>query len=312
MSARSRTAPGFALVGVLGLLALLTMTAALAWQLEALERRQLLLSRGEARAVLALETATARLLPALSADAGRGGADHPQEDWARPVALALADGAHLSCRVHDLTARLNVNTLLDERGVLSPERRAAFTHLLAAAGLPASAVDALADRLDRDDDPRLPWGAESAWYRDHRPGLPHRDGPMHDLHELASIRGFPPDAAARLGLWLTALPDGAPLNVNSASPELLARLDPAFTPGRLAALEAARPFVDLVTWRSWAAGTGLPILAGLLAVTSHFRSVDCLYEGRDARLGEAVAVSLHPDGRLDFLGRTRLAPKVLP
>jgi general secretion pathway protein K len=302
-----REQAGFALLAALGLVTVLSLTALSHWQSTAAAQQRYWLAGEEARAVARIEAGSAIVLASLAANAAAG---------APPATRALepglerrfTDGGLLRCLTRDESARLNVNALIDPRGNLPPAHRAAFVALFDAVGIAASAVDALADRLDSDDEARGPWGAEAAWYRDHRPGHEHRNGPMSTLDELAAVRGFPPDAGQRLGEWLTVLPEGARLNINTAAPELLEHLDPAFTGGRVAALLAARPFADLSAWRGWAAGADLPPLTGLLDVRSRHHAIECRYHSAGARAGEALRVETGTDGSLRFAGRQRLAP----
>jgi len=294
---------GFALVAALGLIAVLSLAALLHWQADHSARQRLWLSSEEARAVARIEAGSAIVLAGLAAQAGAAGSSGA---GASGLERLFADGATLRCQPEDLAARLNVNALLDRQGQVGAVQRAAFTAVLAAAGIAPSAVDALADRLDGDEEERTPWGAEAAWYRAHRPRQAYRNGPMSTLEELAEIRGFPPDVAARLAPWLTVLPAAARLNINTAATDLLAHIDPAFSRGRLAALVAARPFRDLAAWQGWATAAGAPSLPGLLDTRSHHHAIDCRYTSRGAVLAERLRIASRPEGGLDFLGRSRL------
>ena len=57
------------------------------------------------------------------------------------------------------------------------------------ANITAQMADSLLDWIDADDEPRT-YGAESAWYADKALKLRPANGPLRQLHELISIRGF--------------------------------------------------------------------------------------------------------------------------
>jgi general secretion pathway protein K len=118
--------------------------------------------------------------------------------------LDLGSGAWCRAELEDPEARLDLNLATAE----------ALQRVIGSDSL----VDALLDWRDPDDVER-PQGAESEWYRIHQRRLP-RNGPLADVTEMASIRGFDSVLVRRLALVLTV--SGSPrLDLNAAPPELL-------------------------------------------------------------------------------------------
>jgi len=85
-----------------------------------------------------------------------------------------------------------------------------------------------------------PDGAEDAWYRNApQPGLA-ANMPVMRVEELAAVRGVTTSVLASLTRYVTALPENAPLNVNTAPAELLAASIDGVDAATLAALVASR------------------------------------------------------------------------
>jgi general secretion pathway protein K len=99
-----------------------------------------------------------------------------------------------------------------------------FRRLLAILELPTDLADALADWLDADSEPQPRGGAEDRYYLGlERPYLAANRS-LVDVAELALVRGFDPGVYARLRPFVTALPRHTAVNVNTATPEVLAAI----------------------------------------------------------------------------------------
>jgi len=173
----------------------------------------------------------------LAEDARTSQVDHLGEAWAVKVPPTPVEDGEVGGELQELSGRLNLNDVggADGADIVAIEQ---FQRLLALVGVSGSdAIDliaALLDWLDADDSPRLPGGAESAWYGAQTPPRRPANGPLVAVGELTQVRGFTPQLVARLKPFVAALPGGGKVNVNTAPPEVLAAVVPGLS------LDAAR------------------------------------------------------------------------
>lgn len=214
--------------------------------------------------------------------------DHRREAWAEPLDILLSSRneqpvRRLRISLVDLESRYNLANLI-VNGQLSPAAAATAARLVVSAGVPASRVDALLRQiLDRGMTASDESG-ENAWV---------------DLMTRAGLSGPEQQALSQLAMWL---PDPSALNVNTASPAVLAAVIPGLNANlgqalaqRLAALPANSP-ADVALKLP-----GVPLdLEGLeLGVSSrHFELSVQLIEGdRQVAAGRWLLQRL-PAGRL--------------
>ena len=238
-----------------------TLAAAALWQqwraveVEAAER-----TRVQARWILTGALDWARLI--LREDARAGGADHLAEPWAVPLAEArlssflaagsdldgLAPVTFLSGQINDLQARLNVINLLDTQDPKQPAL-AAFTRLFRLLDLPQAELTGLVTALRQTQNASGPAAL-----------LPQRADQLEVL-------GLSAATLARLLPYITLLPIATPVNLNSASAEVIyasfdtLELDQARTLVRLRALAHLSSLAD--------AGARLNVLQNQLSETRH-------------------------------------------
>lgn len=159
----------------------------------------------------------------LSEDGRSGGPDHLAEPWAIPLQearlstfLAAGDGdgvqdnttdtrdAFLSGQIVDAQSRMNVMNLVNNDKV-SPAALTHFARLFELLGLPKEQVGVLASQMLR---------ANSRTADDSAPLMPYR---VDDLVWL----GLPAPMVAVLAPYITVLPVSTPVNLNTASAEVL-------------------------------------------------------------------------------------------
>ena len=159
----------------------------------------------------------------LSEDGRSGGPDHLAEPWAVPLQearlstfLAAGDGdgvqdnttdtrdAFLSGQIVDAQSRLNVMNLVDGDKV-SATALVRFGRLFELLGLPRAQASVLANQMLR---------ANSTSADDSAPLMPYR---VDDLVWL----GLPAPMVAVLAPYITVLPISTPVNLNTASAEVL-------------------------------------------------------------------------------------------
>jgi general secretion pathway protein K len=212
------------LTAMLTVVLVATLASASLWQqwrsveIETAER-----SRTQSTWVLTGAMDWARLI--LREDARKGGADHLGEPWAVPLAQARlstflaadrsdaqvdedAPEAFLSGSMVDLQSRLNVTNLVQDGKIHEPSYKA-FQRLFKQLNLPAFELTALANQLLRAQAPVVA-------------GQAPVDVPLlpQDVDQLAWL-GVSPRSIAVLRPYVTLLPVPTPVNLNTASVEVL-------------------------------------------------------------------------------------------
>ena len=219
-------------------------------------------------------------------------ADWSGEPWATAIpAQPLGDGTY-GFAITDEQARWNVNALVDGAGNSAPAEKERFERLLAACcpGVETSAFErGLLDWIDADSD------------GDFEQGAPNRA--LLTTKELFLVPGATSEiltgANGRGGLLprLTRWTSG-PVNVNTASWEVLYAISDKFNAGAFARLEAARPLRTLDDLKGV---LGLPLadplppdLASTLTVRSTFFRVALSFaKGGDERHATAIVLKVH-------------------
>ena len=221
----------------------------------------------------------------LDDDARRSDVDHLREPWAVPLPPIPLDNGEIRGAIVDAQGRLNINALGDKGTTAELERRRIAT-LFAQRGGPTAALDAIADWVDADAFARES-GAEDAFYAAQPvPGLPG-NVPFIRTAELAAVKGVAPQSLDAVAPFLSALPVGTPVNVNTAPPEVLATIVDGLDSDRLAALVADRgskPFSSIADFRA-----RLPKGATLSSETELSVKSGYFYVTVEARQGETLA-----------------------
>jgi general secretion pathway protein K len=159
----------------------------------------------------------------LSDDRRLSSVDHLGEPWNLRLPPVPVDNGELAGQIDDQQGLFNLNNLV-RNGKVSPAHLAQFRRLLEILALPDALAGNLVDWLDADGEPQPPpqGGAESGYYQGLQPPYLAANRPLGDVAELALVRGFDEAVRARLRPFVTALPRLTPVNVNTASPEVLA------------------------------------------------------------------------------------------
>lgn len=154
--------------------------------------------------------------------------DHLKEVWARPFPAFPVDGGMVYAHLQDMQGRFNLNRLWHDN---APDPAAAeiFERLLKNLDLPSSLGNALTDWIDTDTEPTGADGAEDDYYS--RLATPYRvaNRAIVDVSELRLVKGFTPEIIAKLSLYICALPATALININTASPVVIAALSPTLS-----------------------------------------------------------------------------------
>jgi general secretion pathway protein K len=226
-------------------------------------------------------------------DARGGSIDHLGEAWAYPLPRTPLENGSIEGSIEDAQGRLNINNLATN-DALGKEERARFARLAASQGVASATLAAVAATLMpvAADDGRQKGGLPAP-----APAIPAGLRPVRAA-ELAAIPGVTARDAVRLLPFVVALPAATPLNVNTASPDVLAAALPGLSADALATLvseRASKPFATLSDFRSrLPSGATVPDETTLATGSSYF-----LVSVR-ARQGETRAQAralLRRDGR---------------
>ena len=224
-----------------------TLASAMVWQqwravqVEAAER-----GRTQSTWILSGALDWARLI--LREDAKNGGADHLGEPWAVPLAEARlstflaadksntddAPEAFLSGSITDAQARYNLHNLVDQ-GKVVPRELATLRHLFDSAGIAADVADRIATGLR---DAQAP--PEAAGNR----GVPLMPQSVGQLAWL----GIDDDSLRRMAPYVVLLPRSTPVNLNTATREVIAAVIEGLDLGgaeRLVQVRQRTPFKSL-------------------------------------------------------------------
>lgn len=187
----------------------------------------------------------------LDDDRSHSQIDHLGEPWAMPLPPIPLENGEIRGSITDAQARLNVNALGAD-GIAAEAMARRIARLLSAQGGPVTAIDAIADWIDTDGTPRAA-GAEDSYYSAQPlPGLAANQ-PVARLGELADVKGVDAGRLAAVAPFLTALPANAPVNVNTAPPEVLAAIVDGASADAIASIVAQRaqkPFTTIAEFRN--------------------------------------------------------------
>jgi len=160
---------------------------------------------------------------ALLEDAAQNSTDHLGESWAMGLPTLPVEGGTIKVSIEDAQSRFNLNSI----GGTDPTSQAnlqVLQRLLEGLQLDPQLANAVADWIDPNSEARA-GGAEDIDYLNLNPPYRAANRPMASVDELRLIRGFDAKTVAALLPYVTVLPATSNnINVNTASPELLAAL----------------------------------------------------------------------------------------
>ena len=205
----------------------------------------------------------------LAGDMRLGPLDHYGELWATPLPPTPVEGGTIEGRITDLQARFNLNNLAP-RGIKSAPNIALARTLFAQAGIAPALVDTLADAIDRDE------LTDDGQSERQRYGGALRNAPLARMAQLLDIPGFNVDHVRALSSLAIVLPEGSPINANTASRALIAAAfpgAPAEIVDKAIARRAQQPFAS---GDDLAAALGQPTLTGVFSASTQYFAVEAL------------------------------------
>lgn len=167
--------------------------------------------------------------------------------WAAPFPPIDVGGGQVSLRITDEASKFDVNQIVNMNGQVNNVAVERLARLFAILGVDPQIVPAIIDWIDRDSVDTPNGGAEADFYLRLTPPYEPRNGPMPTIGDLRMIRGVDDASFAKLRNYLTVTPE-IRVNANTASPEVLACLEPELTQNprlveTIIAARTVRPFV---------------------------------------------------------------------
>ena len=281
MSARRaelrRAQRGVALITVLLIVAIMTALVSRMSLSAMIWRRQV--ENGTALSQAIQGTRAAQIWVGNLIAADRNEYDAPDEDWAQPLPPIPVAWGFLTGWMEDMQGRFNLNNLVDSEGQAAGMAVQQFVELLKALELPPGIAEAAVDWIDPDGATAGVWGAEDIYYLGLDRPYHAANRPFDDARELRLVRGVDREAWLKLEPFVSALPGRTPLNVNTASPEVLTAVLAAWNVAPAAQAKVRswladpdrEPARDIGAFAGEVLGTAqTPALASLSVNTSYF------------------------------------------
>jgi len=149
------------------------------------------------------------------------------EEWATPIPpIPLEDiGGEFEGQLEDLQGRFNLNNLVRYdgagQGTVDTAAVERLQRMLEFLELEPKWAKIIADWIDTDTNPQFPDGAEDTVYTGLSPPYRTANMPITRTSELLALPEFGIERYKKLAPFVTALPAGTPINLCTASPELL-------------------------------------------------------------------------------------------
>jgi len=152
----------------------------------------------------------------LHDDAMNSSDDHHGEAWAQQLPPIPVEGGFVGGRIDELQGLFNINNLVSENGTPVPEQVQVFRRLLSGLKLDPDIANAAIDWLDSNYDTTPSGGAEDSNYLGVDPPYRTANQAMASQTEVRLLRGVDAEVYATLTPFVTALPLGTQLNINTA------------------------------------------------------------------------------------------------
>ncbi|MGQ7846524.1 type II secretion system minor pseudopilin GspK [Granulosicoccus sp. 3-233] len=169
----------------------------------------------------------------------RENTDSLDDDWAQTIPPIPIDNASIQGCIVDMQGRFNLNNLVNADGEAVEFYVNQLTRLLLELNIDETKAQAIVDWVDKDINATIPEGAEDDYYTGLEYGYRAANRPFVSVSELQLVKGFSSaieaeaDDYERLLPHISALPTDngpTPVNVNTATPEVLASLSDEIKP----------------------------------------------------------------------------------
>lgn len=233
---------GVALLTILLLVVSITVVAGamLASQKVAIRRSGLLFNQNQL--LQDIEAGQQLALTIIRADDKLNDTDSTQDIWAQPLPPYTLGVHSITMELRDEAGRFNINNLYHD-GEADADALAVFERLLTQLNLAPELAIAVLDWQDVDSEVYNDGGDESVVYNQQTSSSANKtlpNQPLVSIDQLQEIHGISAETLAILRPYITAVPYFLPINVNTASPVLLAALIDGVNPKQMQAFTDLR------------------------------------------------------------------------
>ena len=162
----------------------------------------------------------------IRADANLNDTDSTQDIWAKPVPPYTLGTHSIGIEIRDEASRFNINNLY-QNGAVDSNALAVFQRLLTQLNLAPDIAIAVLDYQDADSEVYQDGGDESTVYNQQSNSSVDNDLPnqrLVNIDQLQNVKGINAEVLAVLRPYITVVPHYLPINMNTASPVILAAL----------------------------------------------------------------------------------------
>jgi general secretion pathway protein K len=154
--------------------------------------------------------------------------DSKQDIWAQAASFdyPLPNDGFFSGKFDDLSAKINLNLLINKNGKTNPDIYTALNLLFDKLEIDKSIINAIQDRIDKDSDVTGIGGAESDYYLSLQNSYKNSNQLMLDISELLLVRGINKDIFNKMIEYVTVLPTDSLININTVTAEVLSVMLP--------------------------------------------------------------------------------------
>lgn len=219
--------------------------------------------------------------------------------WAEGLPPLPLPHGRIAGRVIDLEGRFNLNNLITPEGAIDPTEVVVFMRLLSELGLPTDVATNVADWMAS---PGPASDAQASLYESRDPPYRAAQEPMTSVSELLLVAGVTRAAYLELRPYVSALPSGVPLNVNTAPAPVLAALAPNIPETNLGNIELAQRKGGFNSTSLFASLLGVQTTVPL-GVTSNYFRLDLRVHFAGARVRLRALLYRSPEGWTRVLSR---------
>jgi len=202
----------------------------------------------------------------LTRDARSNGFDHLKENWAYEIPPLPIDGGYITGKLQDLQGLFNINSVLD------PVQAERFARLCRELNVDPGFIPALQDWIDSDTEERVN-GAEDDAYTVMSPPYRAANHFLADTSELLLVKGVTIQDYNTLMFYVSALPGGMEINVNTAPPLVLQSLAENIVTSEVNAIidyRDNRPYQEIDDFVGAGIFEGKGMQEDYLSVSSHY------------------------------------------